>query len=113
MQRLKRGAELAGAVPAQRSAVRSAISTFEKAVPELERFRNVGEHIDAYALGQGFDASVKWRSLQVGGWDGTTFEWLDTKLDAEAALKAGRELVGEVEWARIRVLYPEKFSGST
>jgi hypothetical protein len=112
LRRLRQGAELALQVRDQRVAIRQAIDAFDKSVPELRRFRNVGEHIDAYAVGQGFDASVRWRSLQVGGWDGETFEWLDTKLNADTALRAGRQLVGEIEWARARVLYPDRFPTS-
>lgn len=106
LRRLRRGAELALRVPHQRSAVQEAIKAFDQAVPNLLLLRNVGEHIDDYAVGEGFDSTIRWRSLQVGGWDGETLEWLGTKLNAETALSAGRELVGEIEWARMRVLHP-------
>jgi hypothetical protein len=109
MRRLRRGAELAMEAEAERNAMRAAISAFDAAVPELRLLRDVGEHIDDYAVGKGFNPSVRWRSLQVGAWDGETLEWLDIKLNAESALAAGRKLVGEIEWARMRVLDPERF----
>ncbi len=60
-------------------------------------------------MGEGFDSSVRWRQLQVGGWDGVTFAWLGTELNADKAMEAGKKLVGEIEWARMRVLHPERF----
>jgi hypothetical protein len=89
--------------------MQQAIKAFDEALPDLSRLRNVGEHIDEYAVGAGRDSSVGWQQLQVGGWDGVTLAWLDTKLNAEEAMEAGKKLVGEIEWARMRVLYPERF----
>lgn len=102
LRRLRRAAELATRVPRQREAIRAAIAAFDEDLPDLRLLRDVGEHIDAYALGAGYEKSVRWRQLQVGGWDGKTFQWLGIDLDAEKALEAARQLVGELEWARVR-----------
>jgi hypothetical protein len=109
LRRLRRAAELALRASDQRPPIQRAIEAFDEALPDLPLLRNVGEHIDEYAVGKGFDSSVKWQQLQVGGWDGVTFEWLGTKLHADKAMEAGRQLVGEIEWARMRVLHPERF----
>lgn len=93
-------------VPDQRPTIQQAIKAFDEALPVLSRLRNVGEHIDDYAVGEGFDSSVRWGQLQVGGWDGVTFAWLGTELNADRAMEAERKLVGEIEWAGMRVLYP-------
>lgn len=113
LRRLRRAAELALRVQGQRPAIQGAIAAFDEALPDLLLLRNVGEHIDEYALGEGRDSSVRWRQLQVGGWDGVTFDWLGTKLDAEKAMEASRSLVSEIEWARARVLYPERFDSDS
>jgi hypothetical protein len=60
-------------------------------------------------VGEGLDSAISWRQLQVGGWDGVTLAWLGTELNADEAMEAGKRLVGEIEWARMRVLYPERF----
>jgi hypothetical protein len=104
LRRLRKAAELGLRVTSERQAIREAIASFDRELPDLGLLRNVGEHIDEYAVGDGNDPSVGWRQLQVGGWDGVTFEWLGTQLDAENALKAGRQLVGELEWARVRAM---------
>lgn len=109
LRRLRRAAELALRVPDQRPAIERAIKAFDDALPDLPLLRNVGEHIDEYAVGEGFDSSVRWQQLQVGGWDGDTFEWLGTKLHADEAMEAARKLVSEIEWARMRMLHPEHF----
>lgn len=111
LRRLRRAAELALRVPDQRPAIQQAIRAFDEALPDLPLLRNVGEHIDEYAVGEGFDSSIRWQQLQVGGWDGATFAWLDTELNADKAIEAGKKLVGEIEWARMRVLHPERFEG--
>jgi hypothetical protein len=109
LRRLRRAAELARRVPDQRPAVQRAIQKFDDALPDLLLLRDVGEHIEDYAVDKGRNSSVRWRALQVGGWDGVTFDWLGTKLNADVAMDAARKLVGEIEWARQRVLYPERF----
>lgn len=43
--------------------------------------RNVGEHIDEYAIEAGRDREVSRRQLQVGDFDGTTFIWVDQAVE--------------------------------
>jgi hypothetical protein len=38
-----------------------------------------------------------------------TLAWLDTELNADKAMQAGKKLVGEIERVRMRVLHPERF----
>jgi hypothetical protein len=102
LRRTRGAAKLGLQVPGQKKAITEAIAAFDRAVPNLHLLRNVGEHIDDYTLGKGRNSSIGRSQLQVGGWDGTIFKWLDVELNAEGALNAARKLVGEVEWARAR-----------
>jgi hypothetical protein len=99
LRRLRRSAELAQRVQRGR-VIKAAIERFDEALPKLELLRNVGEHIDDYSLDAGRDPSVRWRQLQVGGWDKTTFEWLGIELNADEAMAAAKKLVGWIEVAR-------------
>jgi hypothetical protein len=45
--------------------------------------RNVGEHIDEYAVEAGRDREVDRRQLQIGSFDGTTFTWVGGKIDVD------------------------------
>jgi hypothetical protein len=62
--------------------------------------RNVGEHIDEYAVEGGQDESVGRRALQVGSFDATTLVWLGERLDADEALAAAEQLYGAIQDAR-------------
>jgi hypothetical protein len=102
LRRLRKAADLGSRVSEERQAIQHAIRTFDEELPNLHLLRNVGEHIDDYAVDEGHDPSVRWRQLQVGGWDGKHLNWLGVQLDTDQALEAGRKLVGEIEWARVR-----------
>jgi hypothetical protein len=54
--------------------------------------RNVGEHIDDYALGEGQHKDVHRHALQVGSFDGTVYRWLRRELDIDASLVAAEVL---------------------
>jgi hypothetical protein len=54
--------------------------------------RNVGEHIDEYAIEKGRDRNVDRRALQVGSFGKVTLDWLGGRLDADAALAAAEAL---------------------
>ena len=99
LRRLRRAGELAAAVQ-NRGTIEDAIRDFDNALPKLGLLRNVGEHIDAYSREAGRDRSVRWRQIQVGGWDKTTFEWLGVKINADVAMAACRRLVGWIEIVR-------------
>jgi hypothetical protein len=99
LRRLRRSAELAAEIQTP-DAIKAAISDFDDALPKLGLLRNVGEHIDDYSREAGRDQSVRWEQIQVGGWDGTTFQWLGIKVDVDEAMKASRRLVGWIEIVR-------------
>lgn len=92
LQRLRHAAVLAAEPSGRRSTVDAAVQAFDDAVPDLTKTRNVGEHIDEYVLGQGHQTDVSRGQLQVGTWDGTTFEWLGVGLNIEVALAAAEQL---------------------
>lgn len=72
--------------------VHEAQRVFDRRLPQLLTYRNVGEHIDDYVLGKGRNKLVLGEQLQVGKWDGRTFEWLDSSLDVDLAHDAAMEL---------------------
>ncbi len=49
LRRLRRVAQVAGEAPHVAGTVATALREFDKAVPDLARMRNVGEHLDSYA----------------------------------------------------------------
>ncbi len=90
LRRVRQAAELAAG---SRPAIRAAIDRFDSELPQLRRMRNVGEHIDEYALGRGNDKTVERRALLVGGFsDEGDFRWLGSELNIERALKAAESL---------------------
>lgn len=74
--------------------VKAAIDAFDKALPGLGRMRNVGEHIENYAVDDSarHDKSVCGSQLQVGSWDGTVYSWLGESLDIDVALDSAQNL---------------------
>ena len=100
LRRLRRSAELvAKRVPS----VGDAIRKFDNALPDLAKMRNVGEHIDDYAVDhpkKRRHRDVGRRQLQVGKWDGKVFRWLESSLNVDDALKAAEELLQAVREAK-------------
>ena len=94
LRRLRRAAELASNVAISKNNIKIAISKFDKDTPCLKVMRNVGEHIDTYALDdeKRHHKNISRRALQVGSWDGTTWEWLDMKLNVDDAFQFAAEL---------------------
>jgi len=94
LRRLRRAAALASCVPFANESVTAALKDFDSALPTLRIMRNVGEHIDDYALDnpRRVHKQVGRRSLQVGTWDGTTYEWLDMRLNVDDAYDAAESL---------------------
>lgn len=82
---------LAGALAA---VGKSVLQTFDTALPALAQMRNVGEHIDEYAVDapRRHHKDIDRRQLQVGSFDGVTYEWLGGALNVDDALAAGEEL---------------------
>jgi hypothetical protein len=82
LRRLRRTTELASHVSASKKQLAIALEKFDSALPTLSMIRNVGEHIDAYAVNSGkrHHKEIDRRSPQASSWDGTTYEWLAVKL---------------------------------
>jgi len=95
LRRLRRAAELASKVDRIAPDVRIALAAFDLDLPMLLTMRNVGEHVDDYAM----DAprrkhkAITRRHLQVGSWDGRTFSWLGMPLNTDTALETARRLM--------------------
>jgi hypothetical protein len=85
--RLRAAAKIASTVPSARSEIARALATFDHGLP-IRRMRDVGEHIDDYAVGRGKHRDVDRRALEVGSFDGTTLRWRITpeELNADTAL---------------------------
>jgi hypothetical protein len=96
LRRLRRAA----AIAAGRPRVDTALRAFDAAVPYLAKLRNVGEHIDEYALASpkrrsrptAAKAGVTPRDLQVGQWNESEWNWLGELVDVDRALKAAEGL---------------------
>lgn len=97
--RLRTAAKLAAKPALSRDAMKTAISVFDAAVPDLQRMRNVGEHFDQYAVEAGHDRSVSRRYLQAGAFDGTTLLWLSGSLSIDDALVASEQLYAALKEA--------------
>lgn len=56
--------------------------------------RNVGEHVDGYAVDAAsrHENSVSRLQLQAGSWDGTVYSWLGESLNVDVALNAAEKL---------------------
>jgi hypothetical protein len=85
--RLRAAAKIACAVPSARNEIGHALATFDQGLP-IRRMRDVGEHIDDYAVGRGKHRDVDRRALEVGSFDATTLRWRITpeELNADTAL---------------------------
>jgi hypothetical protein len=103
LRRLRRAAQLATRISNTRAAaaVIAALTDFDATLPGLATMRNVGEHIDDYALNaqKRHHHDVNSGQLQVGSWDGTVFDWLGHQLDIDVALAAAEKLFYAVKLA--------------
>jgi hypothetical protein len=90
LRRLRRAATIAAFEPT----VAAAIADFDRSLPGLATMRNVGEHVDAYATDdpKRHHLMVTRGKLQVGSFDGTTFDWLDQNLNIDVAKTAAERL---------------------
>lgn len=64
--------------------------------------RNVGEHIDAFAIDKGQDRTVSRLQLQVGQMDERTIHWLGEQLDSDVALVAAQKLFDAIRAAIVQ-----------
>jgi len=106
LDRLKKSAIIAKNIPEISAQVEDALKIYCKSLPMLRKFRNVGEHIEDYAVDSGKDNTVSRRQLQVGSWDGTVFYWLDEKLDVVDAQSTATKLFTTMQ--KIRDEYIQK-----
>ena len=103
LHRLRRWAHLAADVPSVSNDLQVAIREFDNALPDLAKMRNVGEHIDDYAVDhpkKRRHRDVDRRQLQVGKWDGKVFRWLESSPNVDDALKAAEKLLQAVREAK-------------
>jgi hypothetical protein len=103
LARLRRYAQVALAAPSAADHVQAALAVFDRAVPGLRLMRNIGEHGDEYALNRSRrrEKSIGSRQLEVGLWNGQTYQWLGTELNVDEALEAAKAL-----FAALRSLRP-------
>jgi hypothetical protein len=105
LRRLRRSASLGAHVPSVSERVNQAIGAFDKKLPDLAKMRNIGEHVDDYAV----DApkrrysDVDRRQLQVGTWDGKVYRWIG-ELDVDVAYEAAGQLMRELREAVLAVI---------
>lgn len=101
LRRMRRAAELAAKVTTVSAAVQDALVAFDHDLPMLLTMRNVGEHVDDYAVDdpKRRHKQVSRRQLQAGSWDGTTFSWLEMTLNTDVALKAAWSLLSALRAA--------------
>jgi hypothetical protein len=79
-------------LPETAAPIAEAIDRFSVELEWLRTMRNVVEHADEYAAGEGNNKDVKRGWIHVGSFDGTTFEWLDQKLNIDEAKRAAERL---------------------
>jgi hypothetical protein len=101
LSRLQYAAQLAGKVQPVSADMRAAIKSFTEALPGLRTMRNVGEHVDDYAVDRG-RADVGRGELQLGAFSEDDFEWLGYKVNADFALEAAERLFVAVREASRR-----------
>ena len=101
LRRLRRAAELARRVTVTKDSLDLAIRNFDSTLPQLNLMRNVGEHIDDYAVDspKRRHKDIHRQALQVGTWDGTTYEWLGESLNVDAAYEAAYTLFAAISAA--------------
>ena len=102
LTRLRRAAVLAAKVPAIRAQIQTAIRTFDQALPQLKKFRDVAEHVDDYAVDAGRDRSVTRQHLGVATMDLTapTVTWLGHSLTVPTARAASKTLFRAIQGSK-------------
>jgi len=96
LRRFRKAIEIARSVPNLTPEITLALKTFNDAIPDLDKMRNVGEHLDDYAWDNPtrHRKEVSHRDIQVGSWSSDTgqFNWLGSTLNIDVSLKAAEEL---------------------
>jgi len=93
--RLRRAVTLAATIPAITEPLTEALRSFDEAIPDLKRLRDVAEHFDDYALEKGRRPDVGRRDLEVSQLsnDGPTLYWLGAEINAALALAEAARLI--------------------
>lgn len=99
LRRLRRAAELACKVSSAKPGLVLAVKAFDGVLPCLSVMRNVGEHIEDYAVDEGRDSRIDRRQIQVGTFDGVKYEWLGKSLNIDVAHDAAAELFAAISAA--------------
>lgn len=101
LRRLRRCAELLRHVPSIWPSVQTAIEDFDRALPQLNAFRNAFEHLEDYAIDEPgrHHKEVSRRDLQV--WTATSqgLEWKGGTFDAGICRPAAERLLGAMKAA--------------
>lgn len=106
--RLRKATRLLRGTPYESEALRSALAAFDANTLSLRTMRNIGEHAEDYAIDspKRHIKTIERRQLEVGSWDGQTFQWLQAsdgtqhELNVDAALSAARDfqrVLGEIQ----------------
>ncbi len=76
------------------ASIAAAIEEFDKAIPDLKKLRDIGEHIDAYSVDdpKRHKLDIDRKQLEVGSWNGAVYEWLGVKLNVDDARIAAEKL---------------------
>jgi hypothetical protein len=77
-----------------RCSIIGAVGEFDKALPDLKKLRNIGEHQNEYAVDSP-DRRVKTvdrKQLEVDSWSGTEYNWLGARLNFDDAYNAAGKL---------------------
>lgn len=110
LRRFRKSAELATRFPAIEPTIKAAIVRFDADLPMLIKMRNVGEHIDDYAVDseRRRHREVERFQLQVGSFDGTNYNWLGENLNIDEAKSAALRL-----WQTFRPVVKSWFNAKT
>ncbi len=99
--RFRRAASLASKVAKLKTVMDRAIAEFDAAIPDLKTLRDVAEHFDDYAVGEGRNKSLsadEFKSnLQVKSWSEDKFEWLGMTLDFNDSRHACEKLFAVIQ----------------
>jgi hypothetical protein len=101
LARLRRAAVIARSVSVIKDHMQTALTAFDRAIPNIRDMRNVAEHIDEYAQDSpARRLSIDRRQLEVGAWDDNQFTWLGWTINYNHTLVAATQLYGAIRKSR-------------
>lgn len=85
-----------------RYSIIGAVKEFDRAVPELKKLRNIGEHQNEYAVDSPKRKvkTVDRKQLEVGSWNDTEYNWLGVTLNIDEAYNAAGKLFTSLQRVR-------------